>query len=176
MKKTMTKRNKTNHPSVILFLYHQLVKFKVRGPNDSLGDEFVTKIADSCAQLRILTIARIEQVSRKPLMRVAQQCANIFKLDVSYTQIDDTTVHAIFRHLTALVRANFSGCKLLTDDCLHVLAPDNPLRQTEATSLCGPKLKMLNFSWCNKISAPALLRLRNCRPSLVLFDYYNEKV
>ena len=133
----------------------------LRGPCSTFGDDALRALAQSCLQLRELTITPCPEmrVSDMGLVALAAHCHELRVLDLTGGTSDEASkaymvsdhgVMAIARGCTALERANFRCYAGLTDESITTLAS------------CCSNLLELNVGGCGLLTDRSLDSLQNC--------------
>eukprot|EP01112_Ceratiomyxa_fruticulosa_P014095 TRINITY_DN4013_c0_g3_i1.p1 TRINITY_DN4013_c0_g3~~TRINITY_DN4013_c0_g3_i1.p1 ORF type:complete len:193 (-),score=27.76 TRINITY_DN4013_c0_g3_i1:44-622(-) len=116
-------------------------------------------------QLVKLYLDRCDEVTNVALKSIVEFCTSLRRVRISWLyNITDEIVIDMLERFKYLEEADFSGCKLLTNDSLTSLST--------SPSVISGSLKLLDLSWCNRFNNLELVLSRIPDSSLTIVDYY----
>ena len=95
--------------------------------------------------------------------------ASLTDLDLSWTEVGDEGVLALFRGCSALKLLAVQGCKALTPRCVRGL-----FEEGDTNLVAAPALQWIDFSWVNTMSVTLAEAVLRARPELAVVDYYGD--
>jgi hypothetical protein len=146
--------------------------------------------AESAARFEAISLSACRQVSPNLLLKIAVNCSNLRKLDLSGLNqlVDDSLLKSVALTMPRLESLDVKGCKNVTDDSICLLAINcSHLRVIVLAGIClltdkcifaianhlQFSLQEIYLSGCSRISAVAVRYLSDCCVNRL---YYEHKV
>lgn len=120
------------------------------------------------SELRKLDVSRCVELDHQEFIPLLQSFPQLTALNLSWLMLRDNDLLTICQHSPLLNTINVEGCKYLSDAVLDGMGNIKSTRMYLTT---------INFSYCNHISLPAIIRFieLSVHPRIKIFDYYNDQ-
>ena len=143
----------------------------LRGANANEGSD-IERVARACSELTKLNLARVGaglDDGGACALASSGARASLTDLDLSWTEVGDEGVLALFRGCSALKLLAVQGCKALTPRCVRGL-----FEEGDTNLVAAPALQWIDFSWVNTMSVTLAEAVLRARPELAVVDYYGD--